>query len=270
MPWYDALKKLFNLPKLQGLIVVNINSNNQSKKVEIDSSNTLNVNLDKLNPTEKEQIKLILHDAIEENVILLQDKSKKAIEDFNVIDQSTEIQSILSFLRPLIPSSDIIIWREALYLRKHFLDENHTDVMRLKMEICQKFGDRGKNIANLCTASYLEDYLIPFHEELSASLQNDKEIKEKFGAIYSNIVENLPFTIFVGRQTKEEEIGKNILDKMEQNLKYGLKFFNIHGIGKNNVNKIKETVTEIEEKDILQNKAITEENNIIFVRLEFK
>ena len=51
-------------------------------------------------------------------------------------------------------------------------------VAGLKFQLMQKYGDKGRNIANLCTANYLEDWLIPAYGELSETLNNDDLTKK--------------------------------------------------------------------------------------------
>ena len=269
MSWLDPLKKIF--PKLTSLVTfnININSNNRNEKVKIDaSSKNVSINLEKLTPKEEGVVKSVLAEAVNENKLLLQDKSKLMLEDFELEDKSEKTKEIISFLTPLISQEDLIVWRASLYLKKCF-QEGKSGVAILKSQLSQKYGDRGNNIANLCTAGYLEEYLIPMHEALKKSIADAGKVKERFQIFYATIVNDLPFTIFVCAQMHEGEIKKTILDKMEQNMKYGLKFFNIHGIGTRNIKKIKEVLAEIENKKILANKNITEGNDIIFVRLEF-
>lgn len=272
MPWYDALKNLF--PQLKSLINIEVHitskSNNTNKVDYNDLSKRATINLPNLTPEDKQELKNILPVALEEKAILLKAESKEIVNDFRAEDKSEQTQKILNLLIHLVPPEDIIIWRASLYLRKLFQEGKTKDIAGLKWQISQKYGTHGSNIANLCTAGYLEDFLLPSYNELNESTKDKEQSKVKFRALYQTIVEDLPFTIFVCYKMKEEEIEQTILNKVDQNLKYGLKFFNIHGIGKVNIRKIKETITKIEEKQILANKTITEENNIIFVKLEFK
>lgn len=270
MSWVDKLKGLF--PNLRSIVsfTLNINSNNRNKKVELnDSSKQVTINLQKLNQEEKEKLKSIISSAVQEDKILLEQKPKAIIEEFSSEDKSDETQKIISFLRPLVPSADIIIWRASLYMRKHF-KERKKDVADLKAEISQRHGTRGNNIANLCTAGYLETILLPLHEALKEAEGDEEKTKERFRNLYTSIIADLPFTIFVSSRMKEEDIEKKIMDKMTRNLKYGTKFLNIHGIGRNNIAKIRETISKIEEKHPSVNKTISEENKIIFAKLRFK
>jgi hypothetical protein len=135
----------------------------------------------------------------------------------------------------------------------------------LKDQIIQKHGDKGRNIANLCTAKYLEDFLIPLHSSLMQEYKDDRLANEAFIEKYKPIVMELPFTIFVGFPMSVEEIRKQIATKKQ----YGIKFVNIHGIGENNIKKIKDVILGKEKDGQFIINELKEEKNSLFVRINF-
>jgi len=167
-------------------------------------------------------------DLLDEGRILLQDTCKNTIEEFRSQERSAETQERLKFLDKKIPPEDLNIWRAALYLRYCYnTKELKKKVSAIKYQIMQKFGDKGRNIANLCTAGYLEEWLIPAYEKLKETLVDEDLAKIEFGKIYSNFVNQLPFTIFVSHVMSKDELRKEILRRKE----FGIAFVNIHAPG---------------------------------------
>ena len=152
----------------------------------------------------------------------------------------------MKFLAEMIPDEDLKIWRAALYMRHLF--EQRKDIAKLKSDITEKYGEKGKNITNLCSAGYIENLLIPNYESLKEVFKEEETIRKHFSKLYSLVVYELTITVFVHFAMKEDEIKQQILDKIEQNMKYGIKFLNIHGIGKSNVKKINEIIDELEDR----------------------
>jgi hypothetical protein len=267
MSFLDKIKKLFSikLPEHFHLHfnLITINKSDQSRKVEYnDSSKKLTVNVDGLDGQEEPKIKELLNLAINEDYALLEENAKVLMEDFERADKSFETQNILKFLKPKIPVDDLNIWRAALYLKNKHESTRKEEVKSVKRQIMQKYGDRGKNIANLCSADYVKDYMIPLYDALIQYYKDESVARERFRKAYSIIVEELPFTIFVNHQMTINDIKTEI----NRRRKYGSKFINIHGISEDNKRKIQEVSSELETTGKYEiKKYIKEEKNIIFV-----
>ncbi|MBA7514455.1 hypothetical protein ES705_06484 [subsurface metagenome] len=264
MGFFDKLKSLFNVNKVEiRLFEVHINSNNVSKKIECNEGNkTLNINLQELESGERKKVKQIINSAVkDEDCLLLEDKSKKIIDDFKLKDKKSENQEILNYLKDKIPPDDHKALRASLYLREKFREGG--DVSHLKRDIMEKYGERGKNISNLCTAGYFENWIIPLYGEMSK--EPDFTLDE-FLKVYNIVIKEAAFSVFVHREMSGGEVKKAILGKIETSEKYNIKFTNIHGIGKSNVKKIRNVIMELEtERDF--KKRIEEKNSTIMVRL---
>ncbi len=275
MAWYDKLKDVF--PSLKSLVAfnfhININSNNHNEKIDYDSTKKIiAVNLQKLSLEEKEKFREVLVEAKDQGQIILQDKSANLIHSFKDEDSSSDTEPILEFLKKVVPVEDLKIWRAALYIRALF--KERKDITELKGDIVAQYGQKGKNITNLCSAGYIENLLIPNYEYLKENSSDEEATKEQFDVLYALVVKQLMVTVFVHLKMDEDEIKEQIVRKIEQNLKYGIKFLNMHGIGKSNLDKINETVSELEytykEKDIsIINKTVKQDRNITFIRFEF-
>lgn len=239
-------------------------------KVEIhhhydNSSKTVNFNLSKLSDEEKGHLSGALHSAIEADYSVIEDGARKTIKDLKEEESGSGSSKILEFFKDKVSPQDLEIIRGSLYIRSLF--RNGVNIDQLKAEITQKHGQRGKNIVNLCTAGYLEEWLMPIYESIKDTHNDVLEILKAFRKFFNKLVEELPFSIFVCHFMSKENIGLQIRNKM----KYGFKFVNIHGIGSSNVKTIRDTVSELEQTGQFK-KPITEvdKNNMISVRIEFK
>lgn len=277
MSWYVKLKDIFKdvFPALQSLVTINVtvNSNNSSQKTEYNpSSQIFTINLDKLTPAEIKAVKGCLLEAKNEGNMLLDKHSAEVVQDFKKIDSTSDTKDTLGFLTQIIPPGDIKIWRAALYIRSQY--QQSKDIQQLKLDVMAKYGEKGKNIVNLCTAGYIETLFAPNYKFLKDNHTDEAVIKEHFEALYELVVYELAVTVFVYLTMKDAEVKDQIIKKIEQNLKYGIKFLNIHGIGKANVDKINEALSVLDNvcksKGIsITNKSVKQEKNTILVRLEF-
>jgi len=258
---FDFSKKI-NIRNLN----INIIKNETSDKVKYnEKEKQLSINLHKLNSKEREEIRKSLNFAVKkEDKILLENDSEYLIEDIKLKDKDIKNRKILKFFKGKIPPDDYKALRASLYLRSRFR-EGGENISGLKLDIMEKYGERGKNITNLCTAGYFENWLIPLYKEMK---KEDDFTNEKFLEIYNIVIRESAFAVFVNRSMSSEQTKDAIMQKMETNSKYGIKFLNIHGIGNHNVNKIKETISEIEKEKKLE-KSIEEKQNIIIVRIKF-
>ncbi|MGD0336705.1 MAG: hypothetical protein ABSB18_06360 [Candidatus Omnitrophota bacterium] len=274
MVWHAILGKL--LAKISPKVSIDINNpiiinnlnvhitnvdNNQDVSYDPETK-TCNLNLKNLGQDSKKEILSL--DLLDEGRILLQDACKNTIEEFRSQEKSSETQERLKFLDKKIPPEDLNIWRAALYLKYCYnTKELNHKVSIIKYQIIQKYGDKGKNIANLCTAGYLEEWLIPSYDKLKETLTDEDLAKIEFGKIYSNFVNQLPFTIFVSHVMTRDELRKEILRRKE----FGIAFVNIHAIGDVNVLKVKAVVVDIEKE---REHCDEVKKHHIFVRIYFK
>lgn len=276
MAWTEKLKGLISahLPQLKSLVnvTININCNNQTNKyVYNPEQKILDVDLNQLTPTEKLQFREMMKEAQEEGQILLETKSAELVQDFKIKNASLDIKQQLDFLQQVVPLKDFRIWRAALYIRARFFERK--DITFLKDDIVRKYGQKGKNITNLCTAGYVDSLLKPNYDFLKEHLRVEEDLKKQFEMLYELVVYQLTVTVFVHSMMRKEEIKTEILNKIAQNFKYGIKFLNIHGLGQENLKKINEVVLELEaDEEItpkITNVAVRQEKYITFIRLGF-
>jgi len=106
--------------------------------------------------------------------------------------------------------------------------ENRDKLKQYKEDIRDRFGKRGALIANLCTAGYFEEYLIPIY---------NNEPKE-FQEYYNLLVANEALTMFTHSGMKKTEIINNLKNKIGLAKRYGLPHFHVHTTGKSNIKTI--------------------------------
>ncbi len=226
------------------------------------------INPEKLSHDKREMLLALLKSRTEElpkgNPIFLTTKDNDWAEDIKIKDSAPEVQEILEFYKDKISSVDLIILRQAMYIKKVFLERKSQKVRDMKRDIRDKYGKRGSNITNLWSAGYYEKDFKEMFEELSKIYTPEDKIKTKFLSLYDPYVDDLPCSVFVSFEMKEEDIEKEILTR----LKYGIDYIKVHGIGPGNVKRIKKVISIIEEK-ISMEKSIIDDNNIITAELTF-
>lgn len=261
MGWFDKLKAILNFEINSPLVNVNVTRNSDNKvngkKYFHDEENKeLLINYDELENKERENLSKVFNDNLESGGEIFERGTKCLLNDLYEYQKSkAEDKKILDFFNIIISEDDFESLEASLYLRKRFSEKK--DVKGLKEGIRKRFGDRGNNIANLCTAGYFEKFLMPLYNSS----------KKDFEKIYEVVISKSAMAIFVHSQMEENEITTELNKKIELSKKYGLDFIHIHGIGDKNINTIKKWIEE--NKDLLDflNKNIFEKEGIIIVEL---
>ena len=260
MGWLDKLKALFNIEFNAPFINITKNSNNKNKIEEEyifdEKEKKLKILFDNLPKEKQNKLKQILKEKYKQDDKLLEETSSSLLQDLVEFQKTKgEDKKILDFFQNIIPEEDLEALESSLYLKRKFLQRK--DVKNLKEDIKKRFGDRGNNIANLCTAGYFENFLMPL---FNSSQKNFKEI-------YEVVVSKSAMAILVHSQMDDTKIAEDIKKKLEISKKYGIKFLHIHGIGEHNIKTIKRCVEENKELFNFYNKDIFEGDGIIIVEL---
>lgn len=231
----DTDVKLIRDVKDNTLIKIERNVNNNNA-----TNNNLTINIasdffDK--PGNLEALKEITRNQVhqEEQPVMLAETSELA----RIVDAtSTEVDELMKYYLGKIPDSDLSILRAAFYLRAQHSAGKHVDL--LKQDIIDTYGKRGANIANLCSAGYFESHITPMYEELS---NRPNFTRQTFIDTYNKVVDDAPFALFVSRQHDKDKLAEEIASKISLNKKYGIHQLNIHAIGKDNIKKIQDAIT---------------------------
>ncbi len=265
----EKLKGMFNIEINKPLINIcfKINSDNVTKTkkevIYLEAENKLDILLDNIGHDKKKKLKPLIREYIElEDKKLLEEKTAIRLNEICLYNQNPGDDSkTRKFFKNIIPSVDYEALEAALYIRSEF--NKGEDVSELKQDIRETFGERGSNIANLCTAGYFEGFLKP--------LFNNESI-ERFKELYELIVGKAVIAVFVHSGMKERDITRQIKNKINVSMRYGIPILYIHGIGPDNVAKIKKFIEEKEELSNFFNKTIYESDDggIIIVELLLK
>lgn len=269
MGWFDKLTDSIKLKlniDISKLININITKNtfvnlkNDTGYYYDPDKQILHLNLDQIPPALKKEIPQITKEYIEEGKRLLDCDANELLNKLYRYNEENPDKAVLSFFKPIIPPTDFEALNASLFLRHQFMKDKF--IHHLKQDIRKRFGDRGNNIANLCTAGYFEEFLIPVYNSS----------QEHFKRIYSDIVENSIVAVFVHRQMNPIDIPKEITKRIEISKKYGIKFIHIHGISKRNVEKVKSCVEDQKQYfDFFEKKIFEDKDkNIIVVELLLK
>ncbi|MFZ2641644.1 MAG: hypothetical protein WA117_11650 [Verrucomicrobiia bacterium] len=262
MKFFERLKTIgISLPKLESFSFLNF-SLNIDRSIHADGA-TLIVNPDKLSGKQKRGLKQLLREhGLSDGGAIVETRSAKTVEE--VLEVLPEIEDQSKLLRQIIPPEDIPLLNACLFLRERF--KKGACVEGLKSQIMRVYGMRGGNFANLCSTGYLETWFLPFYEELQRS--DPLEAKAKFQTHYRAIVNELPWTEFVSIRSNRKKVTGEIIEKMKLNLQNGVRHMNIHGLGPENVKKVRSILPEVQKQTGAEAVRIEQDNTHIFVRLE--
>lgn len=154
---------------------------------------------------------------------------KEALSFYQDYIEKNKHQSTLEFFKDILSRDDYSALKMAFFIR--FQMELKRPVYTYKKDIRDRFGERGANIANLCTAEYFENEFIPFYNAYS---------QEEFSEYYELAVGKKARALFVHVGMDMEQIETEFNAMVEKALKYHMKDFRVHGLGVQNVKTIKE------------------------------
>lgn len=163
--------------------------------------------------------------------LILKDDSGQILRAYREYLDKNPYKEILSFFEDKIPADDYTALKMSLYLRSE--EKTGTNIWRYKEDIRSRFGDRGANIANLCTAGYFENEFMPLYKNLS---------REDFSSYYELAVGKKARALFVHRGMDLEGLKKEFETILIKALRYHMDNFRIHGIGESNVSIIKKLI----------------------------
>jgi hypothetical protein len=236
------------------------------KKVFLIEENTLVIDPEALNRRQRHLLKeLLASEMLDQAGAILDETAQPTINaSLEVLPQMEETANQLV---GIIPARDIPLLYAALYLRSRFKLGESID--HLKAQIVRVYGNRGAHFANLCTAGYLENWFLPLHQELVRQNANDAGLaRSRFRKIYNNIVDDLPWTIFVSGTMPAAKLVSSIVEKMRNNSELGVRHLNLHALGPSNVKKVARALPEIMERTGAIVALQEQEKGRIFLRLE--
>lgn len=246
--------------------------NETAPLIEQTDPQTIALNLKKmllsLPPAQQEELRGIIQAGVlEDDIPLLEQNSKNRVEDIQLKENENKTKALLDFFREIIPDDDFTILRSAIYIKGRF-DEGapHNEIYTLKGELMAEYGVRGRKINNLLSSGYFESMLMPLYTEMA---KQPGFTKNDFLEQYNLIIDEEAFAIFVPGWMMADELAPIIHKKIRKNVKYGVNFVTIHGIGRENVESIKDILGDIEINYPVIRKKLEEKNNIITAKYWF-
>lgn len=170
--------------------------------------------------------------------------SDKKLKDVEAFTSTSSNDTTYSFVSDKIPKEDKYIWLSALMLKQASDDKNRDKVKQIKEQMVIDHQQKGRNIANICSAGYLEEYIIPWYKHYAEENDDYNTFLEN----YKSIVDNLLFVVFVGAGVDVKEIKVEIENKIQTLVNAHRDCLFIHAIGEDNIKKAEQILTEIKEE----------------------
>lgn len=235
------------------------------KKLFVVEEGTLVIDPEALTGKQKHILKqLLASEMLDQSGAILDETTQATINAS--LEALPKMEDTAQKLIGIIPPKDIPLMYASLYLRtRHKLGE---PVEGIKAQIVKVYGTRGAHFANLCTAGYLEEWFIPVYQEWLRQSGDASIAKARFRKFYNNIVDDLPWTVFVRGVMPEAKLIATIERKMRNNAEIGVRYLNLHALGKSNVKKVVRALPKITEAAHAIIAVQEREKERIFVRLE--
>jgi hypothetical protein len=224
-----ALKGIFS-GKFKGVIKTQKKTTSDSHDVNNEASFVNNGNITILN-FKADDNGLLPSDQIEAlrrqllpkfesgEVMFLQEESQSLIGSYKEFKTSPEISSVLDFFKDKISAADLTLVESGLY-EKHLIETGQMDkAQTLKNNIISRSPTRSKNILNLASGGFFTTHIQVLYEALALQVGFDKS---QFDKEYEQIVNELPFAIFVHSGLSDDDVKKMLIEKVERNIKYAV------------------------------------------------
>jgi hypothetical protein len=232
----DNLKSVFHID-IPNLKSIHFFSDNKNTQAGTTVNNTYNINIGSINSADIPKVMAAIKNSVkEEDALIIESDASQLLNDIVEVEKKEENTELLDFFRGKISNSDLEILRASLYVKDVFdRGDQRRQVAKLKEDIMLRYGYRGRNIVNLCTARYFTTLIKPLYLEM---LNQPNFTPELFLDTFKTIVSQFPFAIFVNSRMTKEQLNAEFIAKMKRNKQYGIKKLNIHAIGDGNVAKI--------------------------------
>lgn len=194
---------------------------------------------------DKHEIRQLIRDELKNHgTPILAVSASKTVDSISSVNLQDD--ELVKFFDGKISDENLDILKSALYIR-HVYAQGKS-VVRLKESLVERYGEKARNIANLCSAGYFESFMRPLYDELS---KLPDFTSSQFVKGFDLIVTTAPFTVFVHRSMTQADVHDKIKVKLQETKRYGLPNLNIHGIGYENIHKIYKVLDEKDIKELL-------------------
>lgn len=247
------------------ITLVNSGEGHQLTAVDEDDEGTqlLQVDLNSLSQQETSEVIRATWKDQEEIFVDDSQKDKKAIENAS---ENSEIDRTLDFFRPFLDERFYEMLRAALYLRDAWEGDDQYltkhEMGERKSDIAERYGQEAWAVCNLATAGYFDEegYVYELFDDFEPDEGGD------YRSLFQEIVENQPFTVFVGGHDSVPGIVGRVKQRIRQKQQYRVEyeFVDIRGIGDENRRKIQTAVRELEGmSDSFEHETISETPDMV-------
>lgn len=174
----------------------------------------------------------------------LEDTSQKLLRSYKDFRNNEETAGLLDFFEGKISQLDLRLLETGLY-EAHLLASQQTDkAQRIKADVITQYGQRGKNLINLASGDFFRTHIQPLYEALAA-----QGLEADFKNEYDQILQEMPFAIFVHSGITEQAALDMIYEKAEKNVMYGVREETIivNGFGPN-ADRIEKIIPALKKK----------------------
>ena len=231
MSFIDTIRRFLSGDDEKALMDINANINSTSSKTQTsgtgqtgkiknksgsitvdNSTNTYNIiNLPPGQPIDEDVKSLLREQFAKGELQFVYQPSDIELVGYNEFEKQSNQIDLIKYFADKISSEDLQYLRTGLYIRQlSTTDKKRAVAIKERAAIGNK---RARNIINMASAGYFENYIKPIFE----NSPKDEANKE-----YENIVKYLPEFIFVNNAMSIQDIVDEVQSRLEQKEKYHL------------------------------------------------
>ena len=239
--------------------LVNINIVNKgTKPITIVNKDTVKVNPNLLSHSQKRAFFSEFEDSVQGSQFIL-DSSEKVGE--KLVATVNENISFIDYFKDHIPNNYLDMLKVAILVKNEYDSGHIRSAQILKQQLAERYGIVANTICNLYSAGYFKEFLVPYFDE---KVKDKNYTNEQFSNDFVRLMNDFPIAVFISNADSSEDVEKTIRIRVERNKRQGIKNFKVHGIGVQNVEKISETIQNMQnEKKIVSASIQTTERTII-------
>jgi len=214
----------------------------------------LTISVPALQKKNEETLLCLIRKVHSDGGILFKETKNEVLTSYKTYFEKKSNKSTLDFFRKKMPKDDFDALEMSLFLREE--SKKGHDISIYRKEIRDKFGARGTNISNLCSAGYFEDEFMKLYKELET---------EDYQKYYELAVGIRARALFINADMNVDDIEEAFDEMVNKATQYHIEEFKIHGIGKTNIKNILKAISnKIKESDSIYtvNKLHHDKNTI--------
>jgi hypothetical protein len=225
----------------------------------VEKGKVLTISVPRLNNANTELLHKIIRKIHSQGELILKQGKEESLAAYSRYLKNNTDKDTLDFFTSILKNpDDVAALKMAFFIRSE--SKKGLSIIQYKRDIIQKFGDRGANIANLCTAGYFEKEIRPYFMVAP---------KGEFYDYYEKVVALKARALFIHSSMNETEIEDLLFSMVDKAKKYHMQNPHIHAMGKKNVENIKRFVSKRnEEEDQFEIEKIYEDPKIPAIEYE--